>query len=241
MEYKQDWRARTALLIGEAGIDILQNSYVVVLGLGGVGSAAAEALCRAGIGNLLLVDSDNVEETNLNRQLIATRDVIGKKKALALQERLYRINPEGQFLACEEFILSDNLDQLFTPRPDFIVDAIDTITAKLNIAERCFRESVPLISSMGTGGRFDPTQLRLGEISDTAGCGCSLARVMRRELKKRGVMHLPVVYSLEQPLVAVVPPDGNGHGRHSPGSTAFVPPAAGFSLASYVVRMLLKS
>ncbi|MCQ4897180.1 ThiF family adenylyltransferase [Anaerotruncus sp. DFI.9.16] len=232
----ENWLARTALLIGEENTARLAGARGAVLGLGGVGSAAAEALCRAGVGHLLLVDHDTVDETNLNRQLVATRDAVGMRKADAELRRLGSIRPAGDFTAAYEFYLPDNSGFLFDWRPDFVLDCIDTVTAKLHLAEACARRGVPLYMCLGTGNRLDPGALRIGDIADTAGCGCGLARVMRRELKRRGVARQTVLYSVEEPAKAVCPGE---HGRHAPGSIAFVPPAAGFLLASRAVRDLL--
>lgn len=232
----ENWLARTALLIGEEKVRRLADARGAVLGLGGVGSAAAEALCRAGVGHLLLVDHDTVDETNLNRQLVATCDAVGMRKADAELRRLHAVNPAGDYAAAYEFYLPKNSGFLFDWKPDFVLDCIDTVTAKLHLAEECARRGVPLYMCLGTGNRLDPGALRIGDISDTAGCGCGLARVMRRELKKRGVAHQAVLYSSEEPAKAVCPSE---HGRHAPGSISFVPPAAGFLLASRAVRDLL--
>lgn len=234
-----EWYARTELLIGQDGIDTLQKARIAVLGLGGVGGGAAEALCRAGVGHLLLVDHDTIDITNLNRQLIATHDVIGQKKALAVRNRLLSINPDGDFTAKEMFFSPDNDTFLFEWQPDYIIDAIDTVTSKLHLAKSCRERDIPLLMCLGTGGRLDPSQLRIGTIADTAnGCGCSLARVMRRELKRRGITDQDVLYSLEPPIKSVI---ASAHGRHAPGSSPFVPPAAGMLMASWVVRQILAS
>lgn len=233
-----NWLQRTELLIGSDGLTRLQNARVAVLGLGGVGSAAAEALCRAGVGHLLLVDHDRVDLTNLNRQLVATRKVIGWRKTDAQEKRLRAICPKGDFTSVAQFYLPENHTFLFDWSPDFVVDAIDTVTAKLHLIQECQARQVPLVTCLGTGNRLDPSQLRIGDIRETAnGCGCGLARVMRRELKKRGVTSQTVLYSLEPPRKAVCPDSKNG--RHPPASIAFVPPAAGYLIASHVVRRLL--
>ena len=229
------WQARTALILGESALSRLADARVAVLGLGGVGGSAAEALCRAGVGHLLLVDHDTVDETNLNRQLFATRDVLGKKKCLVAKQRLSTIHPEAEILAADQFYLPDNCNFLFDFKPDYVVDAIDTVTAKLHLAKACWERGIPLIACLGTGNRLDPSKLTVGDIADTSGCGCPLARVLRRELKKQGVPRLRVVFSTEQPLPAQVAADSPA-GRHSPGSSPFVTPAEGCLLASVVVR-----
>lgn len=234
----ENWLERTELLIGTNGVERLQNARVAVLGLGGVGSAAAEGLCRAGIGHLLLIDHDTVSLTNLNRQLIATQAAIGQKKALAMAERLLSICPDGDFTPADIFYLPENSAFLYDWQPDYVVDAIDTVTAKLHLAQECRLRGIPLITCLGTGNRLDPSLLRVGDIAETAnGCGCGLARVMRRELRRRGIQKQTVLYSLEPPIPAVCP--GSAHGRHAPGSMAFVPPAAGLLIASWVTRQLL--
>lgn len=235
-----NWLQRTELLIGSEGLARLQSARVAILGLGGVGSAAAEALCRAGVGHLLLIDHDRVDLTNLNRQLVATREVVGWRKTDAQEKRLRAICPEGDFTFAAAFYLPENHAFLFDWSPDFVVDAIDTVTAKLHLAQECQARKIPLVTCLGTGNRLDPSQLRIGDIRETAnGCGCGLARVMRRELKKRGVTSQTVLYSLETPRKTVCPDSQNG--RHAPASIAFVPPAAGYLIASYVVRRLLGS
>ena len=232
----RDWLMRTSALIGEDNVDKLAGKRAIVLGLGGVGSAVAEALARSGVGHLLLVDADDINDSNRNRQLIATVSSVGQKKAEATKKRLLDINPDGDFQIHCDFLLTDNLQPLWNFAPDIIIDAIDTVTAKMAIAKHCNEHQIPLIMSMGTGGRLDPTQLRSGTLADTAGCGCALARVLRRELKKVGITDLDVVYSLEQPSKVVV---DQSNGRNSPASSAFVPPCAGFALASMAVRKLL--
>lgn len=234
----EHWLSRTELLLGPERLEKLRKSRVAVLGLGGVGSAAAEALCRSGVGELMLVDHDRVELTNLNRQLLATRDVLGEPKTQVLRRRLARIGEGVRIHTAEAFYLPDNRDFLFDFAPQFIVDAIDTVTAKLDLAVQCRERGIGVITCLGTGNRIDPSQLVLGDIADTTGCGCALAKVMRRELKRRGIDHTPVLFSREMPMQRMSASD-SPPGRHSPGSTAFVPPAAGFFLASYAVRFLL--
>lgn len=234
------WQARTALILGKDALSRLKDARVAVLGLGGVGGSAAEALCRAGVGHLMLVDHDTVDETNLNRQLLATRDALGEKKCLVAQRRLASINPQAEILPVDQFYLPENSDFLYAFEPDYVVDAIDTVTAKLHLAKTCWERGISLIACLGTGNRLDPSCLTIGDIADTAGCGCPLARVLRRELRKQGVPQLQVVYSTELPLPAQVAADSPA-GRHSPGSSPFVPPAAGCLLASVVVRQLCQS
>lgn len=231
----EHWLTRTELLLGQQKLERLKDARVVILGLGGVGSAAAEAICRSGVGHLMLVDKDTVSLTNINRQLVATTATLGRPKTTALADRLLLINPELDVTCREEFVLPENNAFIWDYQPDYIVDCIDTVTAKLFLAEEAHKRSIKLISSMGAGGRVDPTQLRLGDISQTAGTSCALSRVIRRELKKRSVPTLDVVYSLETPSKVTV---GEENGRHPPASSAFVPPAAGLCLASFVVSRL---
>lgn len=232
------WLSRTELLLGKENIEILSGLRIAVLGLGGVGSAAVEAIARAGVGHLLLVDHDTIDETNLNRQLIATRDNLGEDKCEAVKKRILSINPEVEVIAEKRFYLPDNSEFLFDFQPDYIIDAIDTVTAKLHLAENCRQRSIKLISCLGTGNRLDPTQLAIGDIADTAGYGCPLARLMRKELRKREVDKLTVLYSKELPAKALIA-ENSPEGRHSPASTAFVPPVAGYFIASYAIRELL--
>lgn len=232
-----DFLERTLPVLGSEALERLENSRVALLGLGGVGGAAAEALCRAGVGHLLLVDNDTVSASNRNRQLIATTATLGLAKTAAAKERLALINPSCQVTTLQRFYLPEESSFLYDWQPDCVLDAIDTVTAKLHLAERCRELNIPLISSMGTGNRLDPSRLRLGSIGDTAGTGCPLTRIMRRELGKRGITQLQVVYSQEPPVKSVCVE--SEHGRHSPGSTAFVPPAAGFLLAYGAMAQLL--
>ena len=232
------WLDRTALLIGEESMEKLKNSTVAIVGLGGVGGSAAEALCRMGVGRLILIDNDDVDDTNRNRQLFATAETVGMDKVDAAAMRLRAINPDAELILKKEFYLPENSDFLFDLQPDLILDAIDTVTSKLHIAKTCKEKGIPLVCCLGTGNRVDPSQLRWGDISQTAGCGCPLARVMRRELKKRDVLKQTVIYSVEEPHKTIV--GESDHGRHAPASCAFVPPAAGCLLASAGIRLLLE-
>ena len=231
------WLMRTQSLLGAENVALLQNKSVCVLGLGGVGGAAAEALCRAGIGHLILFDHDCVDITNLNRQLFATTHTLGQKKAEAAKQRLLSISPALSITVIDDFYTSENAHILFSKNLDFVVDAIDTVKSKIDLAVQCQKRQIPLISCMGTGNRLDPSQLTIGDIFETGGCGCPLARIMRQQLKKAGVEKLNTVFSTEQPAKAVV--NGATPGRHSPASISFVPPVAGYLQASWVIRNLL--
>ena len=238
---------RTELLLGKNGMDRLWNSSVAVFGIGGVGSHCAEALGRSGVGTLFLVDSDDVSETNLNRQCVAWRSTIGMKKTKVMERMLSEICPDIRVKTLEAFVLPDNMDAIFAEagHVDYIVDAIDTVAAKLALAAYAQEHGIPIISSMGTGNKLHPELFRIADIEETA--VCPLCRVMRRELKKRGISGLRVLYSEEKPLT----PDpeleaqlmkeelGEESSRRSiPGSVSFVPPAAGLMIAGEVVRTL---
>lgn len=238
----ENWLLRTESLIGEDALSLLSHSTVAILGLGGVGGACAEALCRSGIGKLILIDNDTVDITNLNRQLFATQNTLGMLKTEAAKQRLHSINPKCDIVCYSQFFLPENSSFLFHEKIDFIVDAIDTVTAKLFLMEACYEKKIPLISSMGTGNRLDPSQFLIGDISQTAGCGCNLAKVIRRELKKRNLPKQIVLYSREVPKKLATGFVGEAsHGRHSPASISFVPPVAGYLIASYVINQLIKT
>jgi tRNA A37 threonylcarbamoyladenosine dehydratase len=229
--------SRTELLLGKEAVERLAHSRVAVFGLGGVGGAAAEALARCGVGALELFDNDRVSLTNLNRQIVATHLTVGQYKTEAMRARLLSINPEAEVICHNLFYLPETAGQVDFARYDYVVDAIDTVAAKIDIAARCADLGVPIISAMGAGNKLDPTALRVADIYETK--VCPLARVMRRELKKRGVGGLKVVYSEEVPLSprADVETDG-GARRAVPGSVSFVPPVAGYILAGEVIKDL---
>ena len=213
----------------------LKNKTVAVIGIGGVGGSAVVALVRAGVGKLILCDHDIFEESNLNRQIFAFEDTLGKSKTESAREYLLRIAPETEIVLLETFLSEDNLDELFSLKPDFVVDAIDTVSSKKMLVKECVLRGVPVISSMGTGNRLDPSKLRIGDIKDTLGSGCPLAKIMRKELLKEGIEAFQVVFSEETPIKQSV---GEDHGKHSPASAVFVPQSAGILMASYVVREL---
>lgn len=227
-----DWLARQTRLIGEQATRRLTQARVAVIGLGGVGGAACEALCRAGIGALLLADCDVFDLTNLNRQILSTREKIGRPKVEVARERVLAISPECAVSVWGERLGADNLEAIFAFSPDFVLDAVDCVTAKLALIEGCKRRGIGVVSCMGTGNRLDASGFTIGDIEATVGCGCGLARVMRRELRRRGIRDVPVLYSTE-------PPSLPGDGQRTPASVSFVPPVAGYLLAGYVVRALL--
>ena len=230
---------RNEMLWGQAGQRRLAASHVILFGLGGVGSYTAECLARAGVGELTLVDSDTVSVTNINRQLEALHSTVGLPKAEAVAARIRDINPDAILHPMQATYDAAHRDDFFPTgcRYDYIVDAIDLVSCKLDLAETALRLGIPLVMALGTGNKLDPTLLRLADISETY--GCPLARVMRKELRSRGIHHLKVVFSPEEPAPTrqmEAPPPGR---RSVPASTPWVPAAAGLLLGSAVVRDLV--
>ncbi|MBQ8927409.1 MAG: tRNA threonylcarbamoyladenosine dehydratase [Oscillospiraceae bacterium] len=221
---------RTQLLLGEEGVAALRRARVAVFGIGGVGGFAVEALARAGVGTLDLVDSDRVVLSNLNRQIIATHDTLGRYKTEAAAERIRSIDPETAVHIHNCFFLPETASQFDFTQYDYVIDAIDTVTGKLGLIEACRAAGTPIVCSMGAGNKLDPTAFRLADIYDTK--VCPLARVMRYECRKRGIPSLPVVYSEEKP---VLPREKGG----PVGSVSFVPSVAGLILAGKVIRDLV--
>lgn len=221
---------RTAYIIGEKGVERLAGKHVALFGVGGVGGYVAEALGRSGIGTLTLVDSDTVSVSNINRQIIATYDTVGRSKTEVMAERLHSINPEMRVERRDCFFLPDTAETFDFTEYDYVVDAVDTVTAKLELVKRAKEAGVPIISCMGTGNKLDPSRFEIADISKTT--VCPLAKVMRRELKKRGITKLKVLYSKEEPIK---------HKAGSvPGSISFVPPVAGLIIAGEVIKDLLR-
>ena len=230
----EDMYTRTRMLIGD-GVDKLRASRVIVFGCGGVGSYVAEALARSGVGAITVVDADTVSVTNLNRQLIATVETVGRPKAQVQCERILSINPECRAESLDMFYSEETADDIDLAGYDYVCDAIDTVTSKILLAVKCRDAGVRLISSMGTGNKLDPSKFEIADISKTS--VCPLARVMRRELRARGISHLKVLYSKEEvknPPVA----EENGHGKRVPASVSFVPGAAGLMIAGEIIRDL---
>ena len=221
---------RTAYLIGETGVEQLGRKHVALFGVGGVGGYVAEALGRAGVGAITLVDSDTVSVSNINRQIIATYDTIGQKKTEVMAARLRSINPEIRIVCRDCFFLPDTAGEFDFSQYDYVVDAVDTVTAKLELVKCAEKAGVPIISCMGTGNKLDPGRFEIADITKTI--VCPLAKVMRRELKKRGISHLKVLYSKEEPIKHEV--------GAVPGSISFVPPAAGLMIAGEVIKDLLR-
>ena len=236
--------ARTELLLGADGMAKLRNARVAVFGLGGVGGYVAEALARCGVGALDLVDHDTISLTNCNRQILATRETVGIDKAEAAANRARAINPDCEARAIKTFYLPETADQFDFTSYDYVVDAIDTVTGKLMLVQAAKAAGTPIISSMGTGNKLDPTAFRVADIHETS--VCPLARIIRKECRKRGIDKLKVVYSTEDPIKAELAPDDPARaelpeGRNAlPGSVCFVPAVAGMIIAGEVIKDLIK-
>lgn len=239
--------SRNELAIGKEGLDIMKNSTVAVLGIGGVGSFAAEALARSGVGRLILVDKDTVDITNVNRQLIALLSTIGQPKAELMKERIKDINPDCEVIALKMFYTEETYEQFFSYGLDFVVDASDTIIYKIHLMKECLNRNIPIISSMGAANKMDPTRFKIADISKTH--TDPIAKVIRTKLRKERIHKgIPVVFSDESPIVIredVKKEVGNANApirkaQMPPASNAFVPSACGLIMASYVVQQLLK-
>lgn len=240
--------SRTELLIGKEGLEKLRNSRVIVFGVGGVGSFTVEALARAGVGEITLIDDDTVCLTNLNRQIHATYDTISKPKVEVMKGRILSINRKCNVITHQTFVTKDNIEEIVPKDIDYVVDAIDTVSAKLGLAEYCYKNNIRIMSSMGTGNKLDPTQFKVTDVFKTK--VCPLAKVMRYELRKRGVEKLKVVYSEEIPMkpkvedvvtckTGCVCTGGTkkcAQKRQIPGSISFVPPVAGMIIAGEVIK-----
>ncbi|MBO6232450.1 MAG: tRNA threonylcarbamoyladenosine dehydratase [Clostridia bacterium] len=231
--------SRTELLIGEEGIKKLNNAKVAIFGLGGVGSYVVEGLARAGIGNFILVDNDKVDITNLNRQIIATHKTLGMPKVEVEKQRILDINPNANVEIYQEFFMPESKD-FFDKSISYVVDAIDTVTAKIELIVRANKLNVPIISSMGTGNKLDPTRFEVTDIYKTS--ICPLAKVMRKELKSRGIQKLKVVYSKEEPLKPVKMEENDKISKkQTPGSVSFCPSVAGLIVAGEVIKDILNN
>lgn len=232
---KREPLIRTELVLGENAMKRLEQAKIAVFGVGGVGGFAVEALARCGVGQIDLYDNDNVSVSNRNRQIIALESTVGRPKVEVMKERIFDINPDICVHAYQTFYLPENADQYDLSGYDYIIDAIDTVTAKLELISRAQAIGVPIISSMGTGNKVNPTLLEVSDIYKTS--VCPLAKVMRRECKKRGIEKLKVVYSKEEPRKPQIelPKEECGSRRAVPGSVSFVPSVAGFILASEVI------
>jgi tRNA A37 threonylcarbamoyladenosine dehydratase len=225
---------RTELLLGKEALNKLSKSSVAVFGVGGVGSYTVEALVRCSIGNLFLFDGDTVAQSNINRQLVATTKTVGMPKVNVASAHAKDINPDINVYAEQMFYSAENADSIDFTRFDYVVDAIDTVSSKLLLIEKCKEQCIPIISCMGAGNKLDPTHFEVADISKTS--VCPLAKVMRHELKKRGIEHLKVVYSKEEPIKHGF----TENGRPLPGSVSFVPSVAGLIIAGEVIKDLIK-
>lgn len=245
--------SRTELLIGKEALDKLKNSKVVVLGIGGVGSYTVEALARAGVGKLVLVDDDTVCLTNINRQIIATYKTLAKPKVDVMKERILDINPKCEVITHHTFITESNIGEVITDDVDYVVDAIDTISSKIALVVYCKEHNIDIICSMGTGNKMDPTQFKIADLFKTK--VCPLAKVMRYELRRKGIDKLKVLYSEEEPMKprqddvitckeGCICPGGSSKKcaikRQIPGSNSFVPPVAGLIIGGEVIKDLIK-
>ncbi|MCD8374253.1 MAG: tRNA threonylcarbamoyladenosine dehydratase [Oscillospiraceae bacterium] len=231
--------SRTEMLLGSAGMERLSRARVAVFGVGGVGGFAAEALARSGVGSIVLIDDDRVCLTNINRQIIATRKTVGRYKTEVMRERILDINPAAEVEERRCFYLPENADEFDFSRYSYVVDAVDTVTAKLEIITRAQVCGVPVISCMGAGNKLDPTRFRVADIYETK--ICPLARVMRRECRRRGITSLKVVYSTEESAAPQAGEETSAAERPIPGSVAFVPSVAGMILAGEVIKDLAQA
>lgn len=229
----ENWLNRTEMLIGNSSLAKLQSSTVIVFGCGGVGSYVIEGLVRSGIGNLVVVDKDIVDITNINRQLIADTTTVGQIKVDVVKKHALKINPNLNITTYQEFADNSNLDKLIPNKCDYIVDAIDTVKSKIELIQYANEKHIPIISSMGTGNKLNPTMFEVSDISKTS--VCPLAKVMRKELKTRGIQHLKVVYSKEEPNRFC----NDEALKRTPASISFVPSVAGLIISSEVIKDLI--
>ena len=236
-----DQFSRTSILIGRNNLKKLQNAHVALFGVGGVGSFTAEALARSGVGNITLVDNDKVSLTNLNRQLIALHSTLGKYKTNVMADRIIDINPSANVICKNIFFNKDTLSQFDFKMFDYVIDAVDTVSSKLLLIEKCNEYHIPVISCMGAGNKLDPARFEISDIYKTS--VCPLAKVMRYELRKRNIKKLKVVYSKEQaisPVIEEIDKEEQSEKRSVPGSISFVPSSAGLILAGEVIKDLIK-
>ncbi len=239
MEIREE-EHRTAILLGETALERLHHAHVAVFGIGGVGGYTAEALARAGVGKLTLVDRDTVSLSNINRQIIALHSTVGQAKVEVMKQRILDVNPACQVTAVQSFFLPENAHEFSFDEFDYVVDAVDTVAAKIELALRTSDKNVPIISAMGAGNKLSALRFTVTDLSQTS--GCPLARVMRRELKKRGITHLKVVYSQEPAApIRLISPDSDGESKSPTGSLPFVPGVAGLLIAGEVIKDLCAS
>ena len=230
--------SRTELLVGKEGIDKIQKVKVAIFGIGGVGSFVTEGLVRAGVKKFVLIDNDKVCLTNLNRQIIATRKTIGQYKVDVMKERILEINPDAEVETYKEFFMPGSNLNIIKKDLDYVVDCIDTVTAKIEIVVQCKNLNIPIISAMGTGNKLDPSKLEITDIYKTN--ICPLAKVMRKELRKRNIDSLKVIYSKEEPIKPYnIPGCESEHKKQTPGSVSFVPSVAGLTIAGEIIRNII--
>jgi len=229
-----DQYSRTEMIIGTEAVDKIKAASVIVFGIGGVGSYVVEGLARAGVGRLVLVDNDVVDITNINRQLPALHSTVGNPKAETMADRVKDINPDCDVEAIECFFMPDTADNFDFTGFDYVVDAIDTVTGKLALIEKAYKAGIPVISSMGTGNKLDPAGFKIAPIEKTK--VCPLAKVMRRELKNRGIKGIKVLYSEEEPIRTAIEEGADSRNSRTPGSISFVPSVAGLIIAGEVIR-----
>jgi len=232
-----EWLMRTEMAL--KGAENLKNKTVAIIGLGGVGGYVCEAVARSGIGTIIAVDRDTVSVSNINRQIIATRSTVGRTKSALWAERIKSINPDCNVIPLELFYLPETRDELFKYNIDYIVDAVDTVTAKIDLIVEAKKRNIPIISSMGFGNKLDCSKIKICDIYETS--GCPLARVMRREMKKRNITDLKVCFSDEEPLTPLFEdPESEGQRKKSPASVAWIPSAAGLFISGEVIMDLCK-
>lgn len=237
----ENWKQRTSLMIGEEGVKKLENASVLVVGLGGVGGIAAEMLCRAGVGNLTIIDRDIVNATNINRQIIALQTTIGKQKADVLGERLLAVNPDLRINIINEWLDKDNTESILSEQNfDFVVDAIDTLSPKVFLIKSCIERNIPIVSSMGSGGKTDPSKIKIADISKTE--YCALAKAVRQALAKIGIRKgLPVVFSTEQvDKKKLILTKDEQYKKSTTGTISYLPAIFGCYLASFVIRSIIE-
>ena len=226
---------RTAMLLGENAIETLAGKHVAVFGIGGVGGFCVEALARAGVGALTLVDDDTVSVSNLNRQLVALRSTVGMPKTEVMAARIADIDPDCRVTVLTKRYSEETKEEFFSLGFDYVADCIDSVACKTSLIETSIRREIPIISAMGTGNKLDPTKFVITDLSKTS--GCPLARVMRRELKQRGILHHTVLYSTEQAIKPLFQPED---GKAAPGSVSWVPSCAGLMMAGHIIQKLIE-
>lgn len=232
----EERKTRTQMLLGKEAVDSISNKHVAVFGIGGVGSFCAEALARAGVGHLTLVDDDCVSVSNINRQLIALTSTVGQNKTDVMAKRIFDINPHCNVTVITKRYSEETRELFFSLPMDYIADCIDSVSCKTDLIASAIHRDVPIISAMGTGNKLDPSKFMITDLSKTS--GCPLARVMRRELKKRGILHHTVLYSTEPALKPLFQPE---EGKQCPGSVSWVPSCAGLMIAGHIIKSLIQN